>query len=325
LLVRVEEYDETDLDEHGRFRAESSSLFSKGLLGFPVVDGWVATIKQALTDKFGLALKEDAYSLLSTIDVDHLYAYKHKSAKIKYGSILKDLIKLDFQRLRDRSAGKDPYARIDEMLDWHEAEGVEPIFFVLTAQRSTYDKSLSPSSLTFISDIASLSTRATVGLHPSYASNVSPHILKKEKKDLTAIVGREITKSRQHFLKLSFPDTYRRLISQGVKEDYSLGYASQVGFRAGTSRPFYWFDLHQDKTTDLRLVPFTYMDITLKRYLAMTPEAARLAISDLHEAIKAVNGQCCFIWHNSSFYEAEGWAGWEEVYKSILSSSNIDA
>jgi len=209
LLARVEEYESSDLDTHGRYQARSSILYKKQLLAVPVVDLWIKVLKKQLTQQLGLQVRPSSYSFLSTIDVDQIYAYKNKPLSVKTGAFFRDVLKLDWTRIIDRlSSARDPYDRLGDMLDWHRSLQIDPIFFVLTAQRSTYDKSLAPSSIRFIEKIAELGQQAALGIHPSYASNTSSHILKKEKNDLVAIVGRQITKSRQHYLKLSLPTTY---------------------------------------------------------------------------------------------------------------------
>ena len=112
--------------------------------------------------------------------------------------------------------------------------------------------------------------------------------------------------------------TYRNLLENGIEEDYTMGYADSVGFRAGTSQPFYWYDLESDKVTTLKVIPFCIMDVTLRKYLGHSPDAAIELISGLVNTLKSVGGHCSFIWHNSSFYAAEGWKGWDRVYTQLL-------
>ena len=86
--------------------------------------------------------------------------------------------------------------------------------------------------------VGHLDQRRSLGIHPSYRSHQNYDLLQAEYKRFSGLLGHETHISRQHFLLLSLPDTYRKLISLGIREDYSMGYASSVGFRAGTSRPF---------------------------------------------------------------------------------------
>ena len=129
-----------------------------------------------------------------------------------------------------------------------------------------------------------------VGIHPSWASNADTHKLSKEISRLEAIVNREVIRSRQHFLRLDLPTTYRRLIDLGILHDYTMGYASQVGFRAGTSLPFYFYDLDNEKITSLKIVPFVYMDGVLNDKLKYTPKKCIKIIKDIKQKVKDVEG-----------------------------------
>ena len=135
---------------------------------------------------------------------------------------------------------------------------------------------------------------------------------------MATITSKQIRKSRQHFLKLHLPTTYRRLLEQNITADYSMGYAGAVGFRAGTSRPFYWYDLEKERSTNLCIHPFQVMDVTLKEYLLLSPEQAKIKISELVQAIQATDGVFCSLWHNSSFSFIENWEGWAAVYEHLL-------
>src|SRR5436190_8549265 len=119
--------------------------------------------------------------------------------------------------------------------------------------------------------IKSLADYADIGIHPSYASNENRKQVKKEIRRLNKVLKREVTRSRQHFLKVTFPETYRTLIELDIEEDYSMGYASEIGFRASICTPFNFYDLDLDVETKLKLVPFMLMDGTMKDYMKLTP------------------------------------------------------
>ncbi|NJO89826.1 MAG: hypothetical protein HC831_13425 [Chloroflexia bacterium] len=53
----------------------------------------------------------------------------------------------------------------------------------------------------------------------------------------------------------------------GITNDYSMGYSSHPGFRAGTCTPFYFFNLKTDEKTNLKITPFAVMDVGFIDYL----------------------------------------------------------
>ncbi|MBK6903035.1 MAG: polysaccharide deacetylase family protein [Saprospirales bacterium] len=127
--------------------------------------------------------------------------------------------------------------------------------------------------------------------------------MKEEKERLEGICGQQIRKSRQHFLRLRLPESFRALLEADLTEDYSMGYADAIGFRAGTSVPFRWYDLAGENATGLLVVPFQVMDITLKKYMGLSPEEATKRMLDLVNVVRRTGGTFCCIWHNSSFDE----------------------
>ena len=136
--------------------------------------------------------------------------------------------------------------------------------------------------------------------------------------NLKNVINSEVTKSRQHFLKFSFPSTYRNLIDADILEDYSLGYASEIGFRAGICDPFCFYDLDQERETPLKLFPFTFMEGTLRDYYKITAFDAMNHIRPLIEEVKTVNGTFISLWHNESLSNKKRWIGWHKVYEEMI-------
>lgn len=101
-----------------------------------------------------------------------------------------------------------------------------------------------------------------------------------------------------------------------------MGYAAEIGFRAGTAHDFLWFDLKANECTDLRVFPFQVMDVTLRNYLGLSPAAALSATQELIDQCRLVGGRFCSLWHNSSFAPLDGWTEeWKEVYQQLYHSA----
>ena len=103
------------------------------------------------------------------------------------------------------------------------------------------------------------------GIHPSYYS-LEENTIQSEIKLLKSITKTAVSKSRQHFIKISFPTYFNALLSAGIQIDFSLCYPERSGFRAGCSQPFYFFDVEKNETTTLLLQPSCFMDATFEYY-----------------------------------------------------------
>ena len=125
-------------------------------------------------------------------------------------------------------------------------------------------------------------------------------------------------RSRQHYLRFSLPETYQQLIDLEIEEDYSMGYASHVGFRASTCTPFYFYDLDFEIQTPLKIFPFVLMDTTLNDYMKLTPKQSLGRIKDLYMEVKKVNRTLITLFHNESISGYMRWNGWQRVYQTML-------
>jgi hypothetical protein len=321
LLSRYEEYLPFKSDKFGRFEAGESLAFKKGFLSEPVVDQWMLLLQKSLTLSFpGLQFPERKYNLLATFDVDNPWAYLHKGILRTFFGLLKTIITIDYAGLTKRMnvfTGKmpdpfDTYAYISEL---ENRTGVLSLFFFLSGSSGKHDTNYALPSPAFHKLLKQLHAHHKIGIHPSYKSNRCECLLQTEFDGFAKILGKKPDLSRQHFLILRLPETYQRLIDLGIKEDYTMGYATHTGFRAGTSLPFRFYDLHREVITDLIIFPFAVMDVTLKRYLQLNPDEAIDLIASLKNKIRAVNGTYTWLWHNESLSEQGEWNGWRKVFE----------
>jgi hypothetical protein len=169
--------------------------------------------------------------------------------------------------------------------------------------------------------IKDIAEKADVGIHPSFASNEAQGKVKIEKDRLEKIARKSIKKSRQHFLMLKFPHTYRNLIAAGITDDYTMGYADEIGFRAGICTSFKWYDLEKEEETNLTIHPFAVMDGTLNSYLKLSPETALEKVKTIVQEVKKVNGEFITIWHNETLSDWREWKGWKNFYRKVVQAA----
>lgn len=320
-LARVEEYGKSSNDKFERALAKDSFLHSAGLLNQPIIDKLLLKFAEAINSKFNIKLERKSnFELIHTVDVDQIFAYKYKSKIRSVGGFFRDLFRLNFKRCSDRlkafTNAKDPYDTFDYLKE--SSKDFKSFYFFLMAHSGGPDNALDPSSEVVQSKIKSIDPTSIKGIHPGIESHASEQLLEKEIKQLESILNHEITHSRQHFLKLNFPDTYRKLLAAKIYEDHSMGYHDYFGFRVGTTESFFWYDLENETTSELLIHPLVVMDVTLKKYMNLSPAEAINQLGNLVNECKSVDGPLRMLWHNSSFYAEEGWDGWKEVYEEFL-------
>jgi hypothetical protein len=282
---------------------------------------WVA---EKISEQFQeFTICKRSFQFVTSIDIDNAWAFKNKSLLVSFGAILKAIFHGHWNELKQRlvvflGLQKDPYDTYKYILETYKGLLNHILFFILIGDRNQYDKSISFKNKRFRQLIAHLSSVCEVGIHPSYASNQKQWLFDMEKERLEDIMLKPVIKSRQHFLKLRFPQTYQRLLKSDISEDYTMGFASLAGFRAGISTPFHFFDLSHNQSKKLLIQPFQVMDVTLKNYLKMEPDEAWQLIEKLMIEVKKVNGTFISLWHNESLKDSGQWLGWRKVFEQIL-------
>ncbi len=323
LISRYEEYLQFTADKYGRFPSAVSLAFKEGFLRRPIVDLWARELAKSFLRRFPtLTFKRNEYKALLTIDTDQPFAYQGKNIFRSIGGLLHDknsspVNVTDRYRIMARNE-KDPFDVFDYILDNIEKSKSDVRFFFPVGNYSKYDKNPSWKNEEYRELIYKIADKYKIGLHPSYVAGGDGALVNTEVQRLGSILRKEITLSRFHYLRLSMPRSYKNIIGAGISEDYSMGYPDQPGFRAGISRPYYFYDIIADTQTNLKLVPFQVMDGTLFDYVKLDPEDSKVLISELINETKNVGGLFVSIWHNTSLLDNEQWRGWREVFEFVI-------
>jgi hypothetical protein len=330
FISRYEEYLPFEGDNHLRYPAKLSLQYQLNLLKQPIVDEWALILKNLLKSKLqNFQCGSRAFQFIPTIDVDRAYHFKSSGLLKNAARFVLAAVKRDKEKLKNiintgLNRKNDPYDTYDILEDLHKEHGFAPIFFFLLSQNGNknHDVNINPNDELLQKLIVNTSNIANVGIHPSYASNKNIESLIKEKQFLERLLDQKITASRQHYLKLHLPKTYLELISAGIYHDFSMGYASQLGFRAGTCSPFFWYDLQLEKQSHLVIHPFAVMDVALRQYAGLSPEEAIKTIAEMMDSVKIVGGTFYSLWHNEALSETGVWKGWRKVYTTMLEQAS---
>ena len=329
LISRYEEYLSETTDEHERFADSENTLVKLGMQKKPIVDQMAYWVAEKISEQFPeFKIRKRTFQLITTIDIDNAWAFKNKSLFISLGGIAKAVVHRHWDELKQRTVvllrlRNDPYDTYKYILETYQAKLDQLMFFLLIGDRNQFDRNISYQNKPFRKLIASLAATCKVGIHPSYASNDKPWLFEKEKERLEKIIHQPVTQSRQHYLKLKFPKTYQNLLKSGITDDFTMGFASLAGFRSGTCTPFLFFDLSQNKSTELIIHPFQTMDVTLKNYMHLSPQKAWHLIEELMLEVKKVNGTFISLWHNESLNDSGQWLDWRKVFEQVLEKGLI--
>ena len=325
LLSRYEEYLPHRKDMYGRYAHENSLAFREGFLDRPLINEWVQLFKDVLKDKFPrLTFHQPRFTFLPTYDIDIAWSYKHKGWSRSVAGWIRSLAKGDWQQFKERinvlqGKQKDPFDSYGWLNQLHEQYQLKPYyFFLLAGKKGKYDKNVSPRQKSLQALVSDHLTRYPVGIHPSWRSGDEFALLKKEVETLQSITGNKVLSSRQHYIRMTLPQTYRRLIENGIEFDFSMGYGSINGFRASVASAFYWYDLEKEEPTRLMLFPFCYMEANSFYEQKYTAQQALDEMRHYYNAVKSVNGTFIMIWHNQFLGTDKLYAGWKETYEQFI-------
>ncbi|GAA3616481.1 polysaccharide deacetylase family protein [Flavivirga amylovorans] len=326
LLSRYEEYLPHVKDEFGRFTAEESLAYKHGFLKQPVVDIWAYKFKDALQTQFPeFKFPEKNYTIKPIIDVPSAYNFRLKGIIRTLGGMAKDLVRFRFKGLYLRimvilGFMHDPFDTYKYIINRQKHTKFKFLFFFLIGDYSTYDKGINPNKKKFVSLIKHIADYCIVGLKASYFAVDDISILKKEKSRMEAILNISLKASRHSFSRLNLPNSYRNLIELEVKEDYTMGYIDQIGFRAGSCTPFLFYDLDYEVQTPLKVHSYHLLDYALLKTHSLLDK--KKVLSEIIHEVKQVNGEFVTVFHNYTFGAERRWNGFKDLFNIILESAN---
>lgn len=324
IISRYEEYLPHVNDQYNRFQPKDSILYEMEMIEKPVINIWAKTLGELITARYPeINLKKKTFRFVPTYDIDAAWAYKNKGLFRTASAFLRDMLRFDKKEIKERwevlrNKKIDPFDTFDYQIELQKELKIKPLYFILCGDYNTNDKNISIRNKEFQQLIKHIGDYALVGIHPSFNSFLKKNVIKEEIQRLSEVLKREVTMSRQHFLRLSLPSSYQILIELDITDDYTMGYASQAGFRAGYADTFQFFDLENDMKTKLNIHPFALMDGTMRDYLDLDVHESYEKAKSLIDEVKNVNGTFILLWHNETLSGEKRWEGWITLYRKIL-------
>ncbi len=228
--------------------------------------------------------------------------------------------------LRTLLSGENPYWQFERIMALENALGVRSAFYFLDEQHLLADRPVRDwaSVRHWVEHLGRYDvTRADVatvirdlddagwevGLHGSYHTKDDPERLTVEAAVLEELVGHSLAGGRQHYLRLSVPETWRHYRDVGLRYDSSLGSGTTCGFQYGY-RPIRPFD------DGFRVFPLTIMEQALPDP-AENGDSARETCERLLQEARANDAVMTVLWHPRYFAERE-FPGHRDLYRWLV-------
>jgi len=325
-LSRYEELLPGERDAHGRFPAFMSIAVRHDFLHRPVVDEYGLAFEQALAyllpqwrpadRKLRVKLSHDIddvglpFKLISALKHTVRHGKPFFTARDLFSQV-SDTEPTDLELVR-RVALMSLRRKLDSAVYWK------------ASLQTRWDNGYDPRHPKVRGVVQWLDDHGVeTGVHPSYASYLSPARLLEEVQILKEVLGKKQLGGRQHYLRWS-PETWRHWEMCGLAYDSTVGYADRIGFRAGTCFPYRPWLLQQNREAQLTEIPLIVMEKTLMEYMGLTPQKSIEAILGCVAHCRAVGGVFTLLWHNSSLSKAKYSAAYSEVLDHLGPAGTFD-
>lgn len=329
LISRYEEMYRRKLrDVHGRFPGKESLPYKAGFLQRPIVDEYGAVLRAKMR-RMGLPVSdpEPRFSMVNlTHDIDEPFQYRGWRSFAR--AFIKEH-KTPFKafRLAFSDPESDPFFTFPRILDWNRSlqskmpDRCKTFFFFKTPGKAPQDAPNYSLKHPLYQPLRNLVLENDVipGLHSNYSAGLKAELIEEQRKTLANDLGLPINCNRHHYLSAREPEDMQALISAGIHHDYTMGYADEVGFRLGTSRPVRFIMPSTRRLTELILHPLTVMDCTLDRadYMDLDEESAMKICRNLLVQTCRYGGELTLLWHNEYLSrEVHPWH--RHLYRELL-------
>lgn len=273
LMSRYEEFLPQVKDELGAFLPYQSLASKNNFLEQPIVDLWAVRLKDKLHKFFPdlphVSWKKPEFQPI--VSVVNPFKFQNKSIFLKLTDSLNAIWRLDFVSLIEQylvimSLRKDPDNKFKELDALFKEFGMQPLYFFLFAKNTFYDRGVSVYNFSFRNLIKNIADTNNVSLLASYEAQEEIKTLNRECSHLKKLILKKIDSIRFNYGLLTTSSAYYSLLEQEIQKDYSMGYIGELGYRASTAVPFYFYDLSNDLQTSLKIYPIVADEEGLRKF-----------------------------------------------------------
>jgi hypothetical protein len=334
-LLRIEEHEHAHRDQWGNWEFGLCAAFRAGRLWEPDIDRWLLDTRRELGGAagplwpdgrpFAICVSHDVDLIAETVTPRQALRSMRLSLLGAGASRRERITRLARPGVRAARAvahglSRAPAAEaLERCVELERERGVTASYFFTVYPGSeghrydcTYalgDRCRFGGARVTVADVARRldAEGFEMGLHGSYHSAFAGDRLTAEKEELEQATGLPVTSIRQHFLHWDARVTPHLHARAGFTADSTLGFNRNIGFRAGTSLPFRWFDVGRDAAVDLVELPMLVGDVALLRAdaLELGPELAEETLLGRLDGIAEVGGVATLNCHPNNLVDPD--------------------
>jgi hypothetical protein len=303
-LSRYEELVRKTRDVHGRFPASASLAVEHGFLDRPIVDEYGLAFEQALSYLTpGWTPPDRKLRVKLSHDIDEVGmpfrmrpVVGHTLARHKPIASVRDLVS-------PLTPGEPTYlACVRSLCKMSIESRLDSALYWKSSPYSDYDSGYDLFNRKIQSVIRWAREHGIeMGAHPGYYTVHARERLGEQLQDIRSAIGIHPVGGRQHYLRWS-PRTWEDWEACGMAYDSTLGYADEIGFRAGTCIPYKPWLLGAAREAKLLEIPLTVMDVTLAGNTPDPDEQFQRTMAIVAKC-RLVGGVFTLLWHNNSLVE----------------------
>lgn len=349
-LCRVEETQQGDLDVHSRFPARLSVACRDKFLDRPVVDEWGLALGQAIEALVpGWRPKPRHLRAKISHDIDEaglppaLFQIRRegdvkpwvRTAWMALPFDLRHAIKCSLEH-RDPLRGAAQFLRalapsqpscldlVQTAVRATQKRGLESSVYWKASRLGPFDCGYDPGHRRIRRMIGWLQKHSVEnGVHLGYRTFRNPQELLMELGILRSVLGERPLGGRQHYLRWC-PESWIDWETCGLAYDSTVGYAEQIGFRAGTCIPYRPWLLSLDREARLLEIPLLVMDGTLLDSMQLEGDQLLNAVRGIVDRCRAVGGVFTFLCHNTTLRDTSFAPLYEPILDMLGSSDRFD-
>jgi len=308
LITRYEEYLPQVKDEHGRYDATESIAAKASFLQLPIVDLWCRDLLGEILRRYDLKpQKVGKPQIAAAVEVKSLRKYRGRGFAANLSLALEAIKNFKWATLLRQIYAltgliPDPYKNEERLIKIFNENSTSResklgskrlIFFINVSDkhRNNFIRNRQ-----FIELAKYIADYLRVGIR--YSQRSDEESIKKETKLFESHFNQPLNKVIIARSSIDMPNFYKHLVDVDRIEDYSMGYDTMPGFRAGTCKPFYFYDLDYEIQTPLVVNPYA---LHYKSIAGRTLSGQNQIIQQMLDRVREVQGNFVVMFNYGQF------------------------